>query len=71
MRPNRETDPADLAVLDPAGLDPADVDPSDVDPSDVDPSDLDPEDAFGHTVIADPARDDAVWPDGDDDDIDV
>jgi hypothetical protein len=60
MRPNRDTDPADLAGLDPAGLD----------PSDVDPSDLDPEDAFGHTVIADPARD-AVWPDGDDDDIDV
>jgi len=61
MRPNRDTDPADLAGLDLAGLD----------PSDVDPSDLDPEDAFGHTVIADPARDDAVWPDGDDDDIDV
>jgi hypothetical protein len=56
MRPNRDTDPADLAGLD---------------PSDVDPADLDPEDAFGHTVIADPARDDAVWSDGDDDDIDV
>lgn len=36
-----------------------------------DPADLDPEDAFGHPVLADPARDDAPWPDGDDDDIDV
>ncbi|SOC89661.1 hypothetical protein SAMN05660766_3390 [Curtobacterium sp. 314Chir4.1] len=36
-----------------------------------DPADLDLEDAFGHPAIADPERDDAVWPDGDDDDIDV
>ncbi|GAA3341320.1 hypothetical protein GCM10017714_24840 [Curtobacterium pusillum] len=34
-------------------------------------ADLDPEDAFGHPAVADPARDDAVWPDGDEDDIDV
>lgn len=56
MRPTRQTDPGG---------------PADLDPSDLDPSDLDPEDAFGHAVIADPARDDAVWSDGDDDDIDV
>ncbi|MCJ1715066.1 hypothetical protein [Curtobacterium sp. VKM Ac-2922] len=36
----------------------------------VDP-DLDPADAFGHTVLPDPARDDGVWDDEDDDDIDV
>ncbi|MGN8048058.1 hypothetical protein ACTJKO_00100 [Curtobacterium sp. 22159] len=34
-------------------------------------SDLDPEDAFGHRALADPTRDDDVWPDGDEDDIDV
>jgi hypothetical protein len=33
--------------------------------------DLDPDDAFGHPAIADPARDDAVWSDGDEDDVDV
>ncbi len=36
----------------------------------LDPADLDPEDAFGHSVLPDPARD-AVWPAGDEDDIDV
>ena len=34
-------------------------------------SDLDPEDAFGHPSVADPTRDEDVWPDGDEDDIDV
>jgi len=44
---------------------------------DPDLADLDPDDAFGHPAVADPARDDTVWPDGDgdgegdDDDIDV
>ena len=33
--------------------------------------DLDTDDAFGHPVLADAARDDAVWSDGDEDDIDV
>lgn len=44
------------------------------DGTDPDPDpDLDPDDAFGHPAVADPARDDSVWPDGegDDDDIDV
>jgi len=36
-----------------------------------DVADLDTEDAFGHAALPDPARDDAVWPDGDEDDIDV
>jgi hypothetical protein len=36
-----------------------------------DPVDLDAEDAFGHPAVPDPARDDAVWPDGDEDDLDV
>ncbi len=35
-----------------------------------DPADLDPEDAFGHSVLPDAARD-AVWADGDEDDVDV
>lgn len=39
--------------------------------ADVDADELDAADAFGHPVIADPERDDAVWPDGDEDDIDV
>ncbi|MFJ2978983.1 hypothetical protein ACIPEP_09010 [Curtobacterium sp. NPDC087082] len=39
---------------------------------DPDLADLDPDDAFGHPAVADPARDDSVWPDGEgDDDIDV
>lgn len=33
--------------------------------------DLDTDDAFGHPVLTDAARDDAVWSDGDEDDIDV
>uniref|UniRef100_A0A942Y854 Uncharacterized protein n=1 Tax=Neobacillus citreus TaxID=2833578 RepID=A0A942Y854_9BACI len=43
------------------------------DPSGVpaDPAVPDPEDAFGHPVLADPTRDDDVWVDGDEDDIDV
>ncbi|WP_420369375.1 hypothetical protein [Curtobacterium sp. L1-20] len=36
-----------------------------------DPVELDAVDAFGHPALADPARDDAEWPDGDEDDIDV
>ncbi|MFJ3029974.1 hypothetical protein ACIPEQ_14135 [Curtobacterium sp. NPDC087080] len=35
-----------------------------------DPADLDPEDAFGHSVLPDATRD-AVWADGDEDDVDV
>jgi len=41
------------------------------DPGRPDDLSLDDEDAFGHPVIGDPGRDDAVWPDGDEDDIDV
>ena len=33
--------------------------------------DLDTDDAFGHPALTDAARDDAVWSDGDEDDIDV
>ncbi len=36
----------------------------------VDPADLDPEDAFGHSVLPDATRD-AVWADGDEDDVDI
>ncbi|TDN44182.1 hypothetical protein EDF64_10511 [Curtobacterium flaccumfaciens] len=53
------------AAHDPAAMDPAATDPA----GPVD--DLDADDAFGHPVIADAARDDAVWSDGDEDDIDV
>jgi len=55
MRAHRETDPGDPGDLDAL----------------VDPDIPDPEDAFGHPAIPDPARDDAVWSDGDEDDIDV
>lgn len=53
------------AAHDPAAMDPAATDPA----GPVD--DLDADDAFGHPVIADAARDDAVWSNGDEDDIDV
>jgi|GEM_PF-3474061 len=55
MRAHRGTDPGDPGDLDAL----------------VDPDIPDPEDAFGHPAIPDPARDDAVWSDGDEDDIDV
>lgn len=45
-------------------------DPDDRDAVDLDVVDLDTDDAFGHPALVDPARD-AVWSDGDEDDIDV
>lgn len=39
--------------------------------ADPDADELDAADAYGHPVIPAPERDDAVWPDGDEDDIDV
>ncbi|WP_189319544.1 hypothetical protein [Curtobacterium sp. ER1/6] len=46
------------------------MDAARTDAQSTEPADLDPEDAFGHSVLPDPASD-AVWSDGDDDDIDV
>lgn len=59
--------PETAAATDPGATDAGATDPSGA----ADPSELDAADAFGHPALADPDRDDAVWPDGDEDDIDV